>query len=79
MDASEKYLITSGLARLAARKPEMLTGCLRALFSMNDEYAALGIGMIMRSGGRDLLMQNDFLISNVERFHAIMGVSNEEP
>ncbi len=78
MDASEKYLIVSGLAKLASRKPEMLTGCLRALFSMNDEYAALGVGMLMRTVGRQALMQNYFLISNVERFHAIMGVADEE-
>ncbi len=78
MDASEKYLVVSGLARLASRKPEMLTGCLRALFSMSDEYAALGIGLLMRTVGRQVLMQNYFLLSNVERFHTIMGVADEE-
>lgn len=78
-DPSLYYLLVSSLARLAAREPEMLTGCLRTLLVMEDEYAALGFGLISRSSEREVLLKNDFLLENLQRFNEMLGVPDGQP
>ncbi|MEM0156977.1 MAG: AAA family ATPase [Thermoplasmataceae archaeon] len=77
-DASLWYLLAGSLARVASQDSGKITGCLKALLQMKDEYAALGFSLIRNAVERKLLVSNEFLASNMGRFREIMGVSGAE-
>lgn len=78
-DISLRYLLVVGLAKLASRDPAKLTGCLKALLHMDNEFAAVGIGMIRRNLGVEALMKNQFMLENSRRFLDLMGAADGQP
>lgn len=77
-DPSLWYLLSVSLARIASQDRGKITGCLRALLHMKDEYAALGFSLIRNAVKKEALVSNEFLAANMERFREIMGVSGAE-
>ena len=77
-DPSLWYLLAGSIARVASQDRGRITGCLRALLHMKDEYAALGFSLMRKAVEKEALASNEFLASNIGKFRKIMGVSGAE-